>query len=84
MSDSPNDASPFDESGRAGFGRRDGADGIVSCSRAGVITTSQLSMRASLAEAGASKTPSPNYQDTLTVTITPLDVASSPQDCAAL
>jgi hypothetical protein len=56
----------------------------MNCARAGVITTSQLSMRASLAEAGSSKTPSPNYQDTLTVTITPLDVASGAQDCAAL
>ena len=56
------------------------------CARAGVPAAQAdiLPLLATLQEGGQGKTPSPNYTDQLTVTITPLiDTATSTNDCTA-
>ena len=61
------------------------AFGARTCARAGVGgAAGVLPIRAKLAEGGAGKTPSPNYADTVTVTFTPIILASAAQQCAGL
>lgn len=59
--------------------------GSKTCARAGVAGASGvLPIRAKLTEGGANKTPSPNYADTVTITFTPIVMASGAQNCAGL
>ncbi|KRA82695.1 hypothetical protein [Altererythrobacter sp. Root672] len=59
--------------------------GTKTCTRAGVAGTSGvLPIRAKLTEGGAGKTPSSNYADTVTITFTPIIMASGAQSCAGL
>lgn len=53
------------------------------CVRAG-ISGQNLPISATLKEGGQTKIPAPNYADLLTVTVTPLATATTPQDCVAL
>jgi spore coat protein U-like protein len=66
------------DSGRLNFN-------LVTCSRAGVAGQN-LAVAATLQEGGQGKAPSPNYRDTLTVTVTPLAVPhhGSTANCPAL
>lgn len=62
-----------------------GAFGTRSCARAGVGgAAGVLPIRARLTEGGAGKTPSPSYADTITITFTPILLASAAQSCAGL
>jgi len=62
-----------------------GGFGTRTCEGAGVGgAAGMLPIRARLSEGGASKTPSPNYRDTITVTFTPVVTASAAQPCAGL
>ncbi|MBO9518896.1 MAG: hypothetical protein J7493_12580 [Porphyrobacter sp.] len=59
--------------------------GTKTCARAGVAGTSGiLPIRAKLTEGGSGKTPSPNYADTVTITFTPIIMASGAQSCSGL
>lgn len=59
--------------------------GTKTCARAGVAGTgSSLPIRATLTEGGSTKTPSPNYADTISVTFSPIVTASSAQACTGL
>lgn len=59
--------------------------GTRTCTRAGVAGAgATLPIRATLLEGGASKTSSPNYADTVSVTFTPVVTASSAQTCTGL
>ncbi|MBT2133026.1 hypothetical protein KK137_01660 [Croceibacterium sp. LX-88] len=59
--------------------------GTKTCARAGVAGTSGvLPIRAKLTEGGAGKTPSSDYADTVTITFTPIIMASGAQSCAGL
>ena len=53
----------------------------VSCTRAGVLTGTNIGISATLEDGGIGKTVAP-YQDNLEVTITPLVAAPSPGSCA--
>lgn len=55
----------------------------VECTRAGVSGIN-LPISVTLREGGQAKIPAPNYSDTLSVTVTPLVMAGSQQDCQAL
>lgn len=58
---------------------------IRDCQRASLTTANQLYLQAGLLEGGTGKNPSPNYTDTLTVTVTPninTDIGSV--NCATL
>lgn len=62
-----------------------GAFGTRACARAGIGgAAGVLPIRARLTEGGAGKTPSPNYADTITITFTPIVLASAAQPCAGL
>jgi spore coat protein U-like protein len=53
-----------------------------SCTSAGITTPDYIPITATLLEGGVGKTPSPNYEDTLTITITPLAAGSAaPGSC---
>lgn len=55
------------------------------CVRAGIAgEAGTLPLRATLQEGGASKTPAPDYADTLIITFTPIVTASSAVDCSGL
>ncbi|MFI4933458.1 MAG: hypothetical protein ACHP7N_02460 [Caulobacterales bacterium] len=56
----------------------------VDCVRAGITAEQQLPLRATLAESAQGKTASSAYQDTLTVTVTPVNIAANQQSCPAL
>ncbi len=57
----------------------------VACSRAGVPLPGQLlTIQADLLEGGQGKAPSPNYQDILTITVTPVAAGSPGADCQAM
>jgi spore coat protein U-like protein len=57
----------------------------LSCHRVGVNTPVFLPIAAKLLDGGQGKTPSPNYQDLLSVTFTPLvDTATGSVDCQSL
>ncbi len=54
----------------------------ITCTAAGISTPDNLPISVKLLEGGVGKTPSPNYEDTLTVTITPLAAGTpSPAPC---
>jgi len=55
----------------------------VTCSRAG-LSGQYLAVTPTLLEGGAGKVPSPNYQDVLTVTVTPLAVPTSTTPVACM
>lgn len=74
---------------RARFLGRDVASNSAStprtCARAGIAgEAGVLPLRATLQEGGASKTPAPDYADTLIITFTPIVTASSAVNCAGL
>lgn len=57
----------------------------VACSRAGVPLPGQLlTIQADILEGGQGKAPSPNYQDILTVTVTPVAASSPGTNCQAM
>lgn len=61
------------------------AFGARTCARAGVGgAAGVLPIRARLTEGGAGKTPSPSYADTITISFTPILLASGAQQCAGL
>ena len=65
-------------SSNASFGTR-------TCARAGMDgSAGVLPLRATLKEGGSAKTPAPNYGDILTITFTPVVIASSASSCAGL
>jgi hypothetical protein len=55
----------------------------VTCSRAGV-SGQNLPISATLLEGGAAKTAASDYQDILSITVTPLATATTPKDCPTL
>ncbi len=61
------------------------AFGTRTCARAGIGgAAGVLPIRAKLTEGGAGKTPSSSYADTITITFTPIIMASAAQQCAGL
>lgn len=59
--------------------------GTRTCARAGVAGAGAvLPIRATLTEGGASKTPSPSYVDTISITFSPVVSASGAQSCSGL
>ena len=55
----------------------------VTCARAGVAGQN-LPISATLLEGGSTKTAANDYKDTLSITVTPLATATTPQDCPNL
>lgn len=61
------------------------AFGTRACARAGLGgVAGVLPIQAQLTEGGAGKTPSASYADTITITFTPIVLASAAQQCAGL
>lgn len=59
--------------------------GTRTCARAGVGgEAGTLPLRATLQEGGTTKTPAPNYADTISITFTPIVTAASAVSCAGL
>jgi spore coat protein U-like protein len=59
--------------------------GTKTCVRAGIGgEAGTLPLRATLQEGGSTKTPAPNYADTISITFTPIVTASSAVSCAGL
>jgi hypothetical protein len=59
--------------------------GTKTCARAGIGgEAGTLALRATLQEGGSTKTPAPNYADTISITFTPIVTASSAVSCAGL
>jgi hypothetical protein len=56
----------------------------IQCVRAGISSAVQLPVRATLAEGAQGKTASSAYSDTVTVVVTPVNIAGSQQNCPAL
>ena len=59
--------------------------GTRTCARAGITgAAGTLPLRATLKEGGATKTPAPNYGDTISITFTPVVTASAATNCTAI
>lgn len=59
--------------------------GARTCARAGITgAAGNLPLRATLKEGGATKTPAPNYGDTISITFTPIVTASAATNCTGI